>query len=69
MADYANLFRIETQASVAGGPPDLVRLIFIDERPAIAEGLPKSSTEVANLVMMPSNATALRDLLNRMLPK
>lgn len=59
MSVYANKFTIEKN--------DIIRIVCIDERAPIAEGVPMSSATVADVVMTRANAKALADLMQKIL--
>jgi hypothetical protein len=58
---YANKFRIEIS--------DVTRLVFIDERAPVAEGLPMSTATQAEIVVTHANLRALHELLGKMVDK
>lgn len=58
---YANKFTVEIN--------DIARLICIDERAPVAQGMPMSSTASAEIVMTRANFIALADHLHRVAAK
>ena len=58
-ATYSNKFTIQVG--------DVVRIIFIDERAKIVEGIPPSQATAAEVVITLENARALRDLMVKLL--
>lgn len=58
---YANKFTIETN--------DVARIVFVDERPAKAKGLPMPSVTTAEIVMTIANLRALHTALGIALSK
>jgi hypothetical protein len=59
MAIYANKFTVEIG--------DVSRIVFVDERAAVAKGIPMSSTTVTEIVMTRENIKALADLIQQLL--
>jgi len=61
MAVFANKFTIQTN--------DVGRIVFVDERAPIAEGLPMSSSTAAEVVMTLENLEVLGNLIAQMINK
>jgi hypothetical protein len=57
---YANKFSIELG-------PEVARVVFMDERAPIAEGIPKSIAEAGNLVMTRENWIEFARVMGRLL--
>lgn len=60
-AFYSNKFVVEIN--------DVARVVFVDERAPIAEGMPMSSQTATEIVMTHSNFIALADALNTIAAK
>jgi hypothetical protein len=58
---YANKFTLEIN--------DMARIVFIDERPPITEGLPMASTTIAQIVMTIPNLESLGDIITQIVRK
>jgi hypothetical protein len=58
-AVYANKFTLQLS--------DVARIVFVDEHIPVANGLPKSVSTAAEVVMTRDNLKALNDLITKML--